>query len=122
MIDPLSADRTPAALRMMIIRTLRQAGIGAHDVVQAADGAEALKTIRKGKPDLVLADWNMPKMTGMQLLQELRNDGNDVTFGFITTEATAPMRIKASEAGAKFLIAKPFTVEIFQRVFESVRD
>lgn len=109
-----------AAMRMMIVRTLRQAGFGGHDIVQAENGIEALEAIRKDQPDMVLADWNMPEMTGIELLQELRKEGNDVTFGFITTEATAPMRAKATEAGAKFLISKPFTVEAFEKVFGTI--
>lgn len=109
-----------AAMRMMIVRTLRQAGLGGHDVVQAENGIEALEAIAKNQPDLVLADWNMPEMSGIELLCKLREDGNDVTFGFVTTEATAPMRAKATEAGAKFLISKPFTVEAFEKVFSTI--
>ncbi len=106
-----------AAMRMMVVRALRQAGQGGHDIVQAGDGVEALEEIGKAQPDLVLADWNMPNMTGMELLQQLRADGNEVTFGFITTEATQGMRAKATEAGATFLIAKPITVDAFEKVF-----
>ena len=109
-----------SAMRMMIIRTIRQAGFGGNDVVQAGDGLEALDAIRKDNPDLVLADWNMPNMTGIELLEKLREEGNDVTFGFITTEATAAMRSKASKAGARFLISKPFTVEAFEQVLAAV--
>jgi two-component system chemotaxis response regulator CheY len=109
-----------SAMRMMIIRTIRQAGFGGNDVVQAGDGLEALDAIRKDNPDLVLADWNMPNMTGIELLEKLREEGNDVTFGFITTEATSAMRSKASKAGAKFLISKPFTVEAFEQVLAAV--
>lgn len=109
-----------AAMRMMIVRTLRQAGFGGNDVVQAGDGVEALEAIREKTPDLVLADWNMPNMTGIELLQALREEGNDVTFGFVTTEATSSMRAQAREAGAKFLISKPFTVESFEQVLAAV--
>ena len=109
-----------SAMRMMIIRTIRQAGFGGNDVVQAGDGLEALDAIRENNPDLVLADWNMPNMTGIELLEKLREEGNDVTFGFITTEATSTMRSKASKAGAKFLISKPFTVEAFEQVLAAV--
>lgn len=108
------------AMRLMIVRTLKQAGFGGNKVRQAADGAEALEAIRADTPDLVLADWNMPNMTGIELLEALRAEGNDVTFGFITTEATGPMRAKASEAGARFLISKPFTVESFEQVLGAV--
>ncbi len=108
------------AMRLMIIKTLRQAGFGGNDVVQAADGQLGLESVREEKPDLVLADWNMPNMTGIELLQALRSEGNEVTFGFITTEATPPMRELAKENGAKFLISKPFTVEMFEQVLGAV--
>ena len=87
---------------------------------QAEDGAIALECIRKKTPDLVLADWNMPNMNGIGLLEELRAEKNDVTFGFITTESTQEMREKAMAAGAQFLIAKPFTVDSFEKVLSTI--
>ncbi|MEM9172161.1 MAG: response regulator [Pseudomonadota bacterium] len=110
-----------AAMRMMVVRTLRQAGFGGNDVTQAEDGAVALEMIRASTPDLVLADWNMPNMTGIELLKVLREeDNNSVDFGFITTESTTQIRKVAKEAGAQFLIAKPFTVESFEKVLATV--
>ncbi len=109
-----------AAMRMMITRTLRQAGFDGHDLETAVDGAEGLEMIRANTPDLVLADWNMPNMTGIELLEAVRGDGIDVTFGFITTEGTAEMRAKATDAGASFLITKPFTPESFQEALSPV--
>ena len=109
-----------SAMRMMIVRTLRQAGFGGRDVEQAADGAIALESVRNKVPDLILADWNMPNMTGIELLQAIRDDGIDVPFGFITTESTSEMHQKATEAGAQFLIAKPFSVESFEKALGSV--
>ena len=109
-----------AAMRMMIIRTLRQAGFGGHDIEQASDGVEALDSIRRVACDLVLADWNMPNMTGLELLRALRHEGNQVTFGFITTDATPPMRAKAEEAGAKFMISKPITVDTFEKTLGGI--
>ena len=108
------------AMRMMVVRTLRQAGIGGRDVEQAEDGAVALESIRKKAPDLVLADWNMPNMTGIELLEALRAENIDVTFGFITTESTREVRKRATDAGAKFLISKPFTLEAFEKVLSTV--
>ena len=108
------------AMRMMVVRTLRQAGYGGNDVEQAEDGAIALDKIRAKRPDLVLADWNMPNMTGIELLNTLRAEGIDVDFGFVTTESTREMRRKATAAGAKFLISKPFTVESFEKVLSLV--
>ena len=109
-----------SATRMMVVRTLRQAGFGGKDVEQAEDGAAALEHIRKKAPDLVLADWNMPNMTGIELLEALRAENIDVTFGFITTESTKEMRQRATDAGAQFLISKPFTVDSFEKVLSTV--
>ena len=111
-----------SAMRMMVVRTLRQAGFGGNDVEQAEDGAVALEKIRASCPDLVLADWNMPNMTGIELLNALRAENNEVDFGFITTESTQEMRRKATDAGAKFLISKPFTVESFEKVLSLVMN
>lgn len=109
-----------AAMRMMVVRTLRQAGFEGHDIEQAPDGAAALEMIRAKVPDLVLADWNMPNMTGIELLEAVRGDGIEVTFGFITTEGTAEMRAKATAAGASFLITKPFSAESFEQTLAPV--
>jgi two-component system, chemotaxis family, chemotaxis protein CheY len=103
-----------AAMRMIVKKTLRLAGFEGHDISDADDGAKALAAIKTAKPDLVLSDWNMPNMTGLQLLEALSSENVKVTFGFITTEATPDMRTKALAAGAKFLISKPFTPESFK--------
>jgi two-component system chemotaxis response regulator CheY len=102
------------AMRMMVKKTLRLAGFEGHDISEAENGALALAAIKKLPPDLVLCDWNMPQMTGLQLLETLASEAVKLTFGFITTEATPDMRAKALGAGAKFLISKPFTHEAFK--------
>lgn len=99
------------AMRMIVSRTLRQAGYGDGNLREAADGAEALAAIKAEEPDLVLSDWNMPEMNGIELLRALRADGSTVRFGFITSESTDEMREQASAAGAEFLLAKPFTAD-----------
>jgi len=102
-----------AAMRMMMMRTIRMAGFDGHDFVQASDGKEALDVIHQNLPDLVLTDWNMPNMTGLELMQTLGAEGVNVKIGFVTTEATQDMRDKANEAGADFMISKPFTADSF---------
>ncbi|MFO1349978.1 MAG: response regulator [Gammaproteobacteria bacterium] len=102
-----------SAMRMVVKKTLRMAGFEGHTISEAEDGAAALERIRQSVPDLVLSDWNMPNLSGIDLLAKLGEEGIKVNFGFVTTEATAEMRDKAAGAGAKFLIAKPFTPETF---------
>ena len=108
------------AMRNMVIRTIRQAGFDTGDVVQAENGLVALDKIRKDMPDLILADWNMPEMTGIELLQAMNDEGLKTKFGFITTEATAVMREQATAGGARFLISKFFSVESFEKILGAV--
>ncbi len=98
-----------AVMRKLVIRALRQAGYGDHDVVEAADGAEALDAIHRDQPDVVLSDWNMPNMNGLELVSALRAEGCDVPLGFVTSESNAELHSSATEAGASFLLSKPFT-------------
>jgi two-component system chemotaxis response regulator CheY len=107
-------------MRLIVKKTLREAGFGGHDVSEAEDGAQALDAIRASSPDLVMCDWNMPNMTGIELLEALKAEGIETNFGFVTTESTAEMRGRATEAGANFMIVKPFTPEAFQQALEPV--
>ncbi|RXR23662.1 response regulator [Oerskovia turbata] len=101
-------------MRQIVLRTLRQAGFGDWDVVQAGDGAEALALTHSEKPDLVLSDWNMPEMNGIDFLRALRAGGSSVPFGFVTSEGSPQMRELAESEGALFLIAKPFDAGTFE--------
>ena len=102
------------AMRRIVQRTLRQAGFGGHEIIEAANGAEGLDKVRVEGPDLVISDWNMPEMNGLEFLTALRAEGNQIPFGFITTEGTPEMRERAIDTGANFLIEKPFTAEQVQ--------
>jgi two-component system chemotaxis response regulator CheY len=104
------------AMRMIVRKTLRLAGFEGHEYVEFDDGAKALAAIKAAVPDLVLCDWNMPNMTGIELLETLGKDAVKIKFGFVTTEATAEMRQRAVAAGAAFLIAKPFSPESFKEI------
>lgn len=101
-------------MRMIVKRGIRQAGFESHEVLEAEGGPEALEIVRKDKPDLVLCDWNMPGMTGLDVLKALRDEKNAIPFGFITSEGTPEMQELAQQAGAQFYIAKPFTNEQLQ--------
>ena len=104
------------AMRMIVRRTLNQAGFDAHEVEEAENGREGLTKVGSFGPDLVLSDWNMPELNGIDFLRNLRAQGNQVQFGFITSEGTAEMRELASSNGAKFLISKPFDGDTFREV------
>jgi two-component system chemotaxis response regulator CheY len=108
------------AMRMIVRRTLKQAGFGSYEVEEAANGVEALTKIRQSAPLLVLSDWNMPDMSGYELLTKLREEEIQVPFAMITTEGTREMRAKATEAGALFVIQKPFTSEELARALGTV--
>ena len=107
-------------MRQIVIRTLRQAGYDDHDIVEAEDGADALAKVGSEQPDLVLSDWNMPEMSGIECLEALRASGSQVPFGFVTSEGSPEMRAKAANAGAILLIAKPFNEDTFKDALDGV--
>ena len=107
-------------MRQIIIRTLRQAGWRDWRIVQAEDGGQALALVLEREPDLVLSDWNMPNLSGIELLRTLRQRGYRTPFCFVTSEGSAEMRQTAEAAGAMFLIAKPFTPEAFEDALAGV--
>ena len=107
-------------MRQIVIRTLRQAGLDGHDVVEAGNGREGLDAVAQHAPDLVLSDWNMPEMTGIEFLTALRANGQQVPFGFVTSEGTPEMVTRAEQGGALFVITKPFTPESFREQLDPV--
>ena len=118
MIRVLIADDS-RVMRQIELRTLRQAGYD-WDVREASDGQEALEAVRADEPDVILSDWNMPNLTGIELLRALRAEGFGTPLGFVTSEGSEEMRTTAEEAGALFLIAKPFTADTFREAIDPV--
>ena len=106
------------AMRMIILRTLRQAGYTQHAVGEASNATEALQIMQKWVPDLILCDWNMPGMTGIQLLEKLRIARCQIKFGFITSELMPHLRKWATDAGALFVLPKPFSVDDIRAAIE----
>ena len=107
-------------MRQLVKRALRQAGYGALEVGEAGNGVEALDLLRMNAPRLVLSDWNMPEMIGIDLLKRVRANSCNVLFGFITSENSDTIRERAMEAGASFLITKPFTAETIEAALAPV--
>ena len=108
------------AMRMIVIRTMRQAGLDGHKIIEAENGKQAFELARSEEPDLILSDWNMPEMTGIEFLRALRGTGSTTPFCFVTSEGSEEMRTMAEQAGALGLIAKPFTPELFADTLSQV--
>ncbi|MFZ0159446.1 MAG: response regulator [Kineosporiaceae bacterium] len=108
------------AMRMIVVRTLRQAGLSGHVILEAEDGQQALDLVGAESPDVILSDWNMPNMNGIEFLKALRAAGSTIPFCFVTSEGSEEMRDQAAEAGALGVIAKPFTPEHFLEVLGTV--
>lgn len=106
------------AMRMIVLRTLKQTGLGGHTTLEASNGVDALKIIEDESPDLVLSDWNMPEMKGIDLLRKVREAGNQVKFGFVTSESSNETKAVAQEAGADFVLTKPFTADQMEMTLE----
>jgi two-component system chemotaxis response regulator CheY len=108
------------AMRSIVRRMLRMAGFSGHCIEEASNGAEALGFIKEHQPGLVMCDFNMPEMNGLQLLEDLKRNGIPSQFGFVTSEASTELKDAAKAAGAIFVITKPFTQQVFEEVLGPV--
>lgn len=107
--------------RDMIEHTLRKAG---YDVETAADGAEALEILRAGHCRLVISDWNMPRLSGIELCRAVRDDDTDgyVYLILLTSHASPDEIVEGMSAGADDFITKPFNpAELVVRVRAGAR-
>jgi two-component system chemotaxis response regulator CheY len=97
-------------MRKLLSSSLKQAGLDVADVVEVNDGAEALSALERNRAiDLVLCDWNMPNMNGLDFVQAARSQGFTLPIVMVTTEAGADRLKQATEAGANGFVCKPFT-------------
>lgn len=94
---------------LRIIRNLLNQ-LGFDNVEEARDGTEALQKLREKKFDLVISDWNMEPMTGIELLREVRSDDKlkNIPFIMVTAESKTENVVIAKEAGVSNYIVKPF--------------
>jgi len=100
-------------MRRITGNQLRQ--LGARRILEAANGAEALKLLAREPVDVVVSDWNMPVMSGLELLQEVRRDPRlaGLPFVMVTAEAERARVQQAIEAGVSELLVKPYTAALF---------
>ena len=109
------------AVRMILARTLKELGF---EVREAANGREALEVIEaeKAAVKLILLDWNMPEMNGLDLLKRLRQNPefSSLVVVMVTTETELDHIAEALEAGANEYVMKPFTKDIVAGKLELV--
>ncbi len=94
-------------IRRIVIKALGIVGI--TDATEAGDGMEAVKAATTTDFDLILLDWNMPKMSGIDALRALRQAGKKTPVIMVTTEAEKSRVIEAIKTGANDYLIKPFS-------------
>jgi two-component system chemotaxis response regulator CheY len=109
-----------ATMRRIVRNLLTQ--IGYTDIEEAGDGGSALQKLRESKFGLVISDWNMEPMTGLQLLKEIRADNklNGTPFIMVTAESKTENVVAAKEAGVNNYIVKPFNADTLKQKIMSV--
>ena len=111
-----------ATMRRIVKNVLKQ--IGFTEIVEADDGSTALEVLRQTKIDLIVSDWNMPKVTGLDLLKAVRSDESlkAMPFLMVTAEAQKDNVVQAVQAGVSNYVVKPFTAEALKEKLEKVFD
>lgn len=109
-----------ATMRRIIKNVLKQ--IGFTNISEADDGKSALKVLTDETFDLILCDWNMPEMSGIELLEKMKSDDQlkGIPFVMITAETKKDNIIEAVKAGVSNYIVKPFTAEIVEEKLKKV--
>lgn len=112
------------AIQAIIRRTISQCGYEPLEFQTASSGSEGLELLQHYKPDLVVTDWHMPHMTGLEMVQAMRQLGmRDLRVGFVTTERSTELLDEAIRNGAMFIIHKPFDdTELLAVVSAAVKD
>lgn len=118
-IRVLVVDDFPT-MRRIVKNLLKQ--LGFENIEEAENGEEALKKLKSGDYGLIVSDWNMPVMEGIELLKNIRNDPQlkDIPFLMVTAEAEKEKVIEAIKAGVDNYVVKPFTGEVLKEKLEKI--
>ncbi|MCP5006966.1 MAG: response regulator [Planctomycetes bacterium] len=102
-----------AVMRKIIQRNIKESGLIVEEFVEAGDGTQALDKVNATELDLILCDWNMPNMSGIEFVKTLRslNLPKEVPVVMVTTEGSDAKKTEAKESGANDYITKPFTAD-----------
>ncbi len=109
-----------ATMRRILKNILKQ--LGFKNLVEADDGTSAWDILQGQSIDLIISDWNMPKMTGLELLKKVRASDNHkrTPFLMVTAEAQKQNVIEAVQAGVSNYVVKPFTAEAISDKLEKI--
>ncbi len=113
-----------STMRRIVRNLLKE--LGFVNVQEAEDGVEALKKLHSDAFDFVVSDWNMPNMTGIELLRAIRADARlkHLPVLMVTAEAKRENIIEAAQAGASGYVVKPFTAatldEKLKKIFQNM--
>jgi two-component system chemotaxis response regulator CheY len=109
-----------ATMRRILKNTLRQLGL--ENVVEADDGSSAQRVLETDKIEFVISDWNMPKVSGIDLLRWIRSDDRYKTLPFlmVTAEAQQQNIIEAVQAKVSNYIVKPFTADVLEKKIRQI--
>ncbi|KZY29986.1 MULTISPECIES: chemotaxis response regulator CheY [unclassified Oleiphilus] len=109
-----------STMRRIIKNLLRDLGFTNTD--EADDGSTALPMLQTGKYDFLVTDWNMPGMTGIELLQHVRSDDNlkSLPVLMVTAEAKRDQIVAAAQAGVNGYVVKPFTAAVLKEKIEKI--
>ena len=104
-------------MRKMVMRSLRETELAEFMFTEAEDGLDALKKFDPKRMNMLFVDWNMPNMTGIELVREIRSSQKQhVPIVMVTTEGTMGKVEEALESGgADDYVVKPFTVEVLNK-------
>ena len=109
-----------STMRRIVKNVLKQ--IGFSDIIEAENGQDALKKIKTDDIGLIVSDWNMPVMKGIELLREVRSDVElkHIPFLMVNAEAQKESIVEAVQAGVSNYVVKPFTAEALQEKLEEI--
>ena len=109
-----------ATMRRIIKNLLKQGEY--KNIIEAEDGADALKVLKSEKVDFIISDWNMPNMTGLELLVAVRADSelSGLPFLMVTAESLKDNIVLAVKEGVSNYIVKPFTAEVLSEKIEKI--
>lgn len=108
------------AMQSIIRRGIEQLAYDDINFEKANDGDEALTVIQQWKPDLVVSDWHMPNMNGIDMLYQLNQSMQQINVGFVTTENSEQKIQQAVNAGALFIVQKPFTLVTLHNAIQPI--